>query len=94
MNHVQGSLLLSVVVVKPFLSLCFAFAFVAVPRTAGGCSESRFPESFVMNSSAASPVNGLDESDNASSHKSVLGDESRWGAVVRHNLVCEHSQNL
>ena len=112
----------SVVVVKPFLSLCFAFIFVRAilvfkikcygrlsvfvcrlklsnatsficsdPRTTINYSEPRFHESFVMNSLAASPVNGLDESDNAKWHKSVLGDECRWGAVVRQHSACEHS---
>ena len=29
---------------------------------------------------------GLDESDNADSHKSVLGNEYRWGEVVRQHM--------
>ena len=52
-----------VALVKPFLSICFTFIFIAVsvPRA-------RFPESFVVNS-----LNGRDESDNAISDKSILG---------------------
>ena len=42
--------------------------------------------SFVINSFAASPVNGLDESNTANSHKSVLGS-----SVVCQHSVCDHS---
>ena len=44
------------------------------PCTTSNYSEPRSHESFVINSLTASPVvNGLNESDNANSHKSVLG---------------------
>ena len=92
-ENVQLSM--TVVVGKPFFIFLLCVDFSSGPRTAGGRFESRFPESFVMNSLAASLVNGLDESDNANSHKSVLGtsvDQSNH--VNTHNicncvLVCE-----
>ena len=51
------------------LSNATSFIFSG-PRTSSNYFEPRFHESFVMNSLAASPVNGLDVSDNARIHTS------------------------
>ena len=76
--------------VKPcFISLFYVY-FLSRYSYRRGCSESRFPESLVVNSSTASPGNGLDESDNARFLRTSVGGEQSFVSsrpVNAHNFV-------
>ena len=70
---------------KTFFVSLFYVCFLQRCSCRRGRSESRFPESFVVNSLAASPVNGRDESDGANIRKWILGRGSVRAVVRQHS---------